>query len=92
MPAILIRILAWVMTSFAGQVLYSLGLGMVSFIALDNIVVWLVSAITPYVQFLPNSVIYFAKAAEVDFGVSVIISAIIIKSTIMSAQVSLSKR
>jgi hypothetical protein len=92
MPAILIRIFAWVMTSFAGQVLYSLGLGMVSFVALDNIVGWLVSVITPYVEYLPYSVIFFAKAAEVDYGVSVIISAIIIKSSIMSAQVALAKR
>lgn len=92
MPAILIRILAWVMTSFAGQVLYSLGLGLISFTALDTIVGWLVSSITSYVEFMPYSVIFFAKAAEVDYGVSVIISAIIIKSTIMSAQVSLKRK
>lgn len=92
MPAILIRIFAWLMTSIGGQVLFSLGLGFVSFTALDNIISWIAMSLTYQVEGLSPSVIYFAKAAEIDYGVSAIISAIIIRSSIMSAQVALSRR
>lgn len=92
MPAILIRIFLWMMTSFAGQVLFSLGLGTVSFAGLSTIIDWFTGAITPYVTGMPQAVVYFAKAAEVDYGISIIVSAIIIRSTIMSAQVAFQKK
>lgn len=92
MPSIIIRIALWFMTSFAGQVLFSLGMGTISFAALSTIIGWLTEAITPYVQYMPISVMYYANAAEVDYGVSVILSAILVKSTIMSARVALTKK
>lgn len=92
MPAILIRILLWLMTSFAGQVLFSLGLGTISFAGFSTIISWFTGAITPYITGMPQSVVYFAKAAEVDYGVSIILSALIIRSTIMSAQVAFQKK
>lgn len=92
MPAILIRILTWMMTSIAGQVLFSLGLGVVSFTTINSLLQWITERVTTGFYASPPSVIIFIKLFSIDYYVSVMISALIIKATIMSAQVALSKR
>ena len=53
MPAILIRIFTWLMTSIAGQVLFSLGLGVLSFTTLNTLLNWITTHIEMY--FLQSS-------------------------------------
>ena len=92
MPAILIRILTWLMTSIAGQVMFSLGLGMLSFASMNTLLSWILERLTVYFTGTSESMLIFIRLFEIDYGVSCLISAFIIKATIMSAQVSLAKR
>lgn len=92
MPAILIRIFAWLMTSFAGQVMFSLGVGMVSFTALNSILFWLQERIVVYFEGATPNILIFVRLLEIDYYMSVLLSAVIIKATIMSAQVALAKK
>lgn len=92
MPAILIRILTWLMTSIAGQVMFSMGVGMVSFTALSGILSWIQERIIVYFQGATPSILIFVNLLEIDYYMSVLLSAVIIKATIMSAQVALARK
>lgn len=92
MPAILIRILTWLMTSIAGQVMFSLGVGMVSFTALNSILSWIQERIIVYFEGATPNILIFVSLLEIDYYISVLLSAVIIKATIMSAQVALAKK
>ena len=81
MPSILIRIALWMMTTFAGQLMFSMGLGFLSFGTLKTLLDYLIERIKIGFDLL-----------AIDYYISVIISALIIKVTIMSAQVALTKR
>lgn len=92
MPAILIRILTWLMTSIAGQVLFSLGLGITSFTALSSLLGWFQERIIVYFDGATPNILIFVELLEIDYYISVLLSAVIIKATIMSAQVALAKK
>ncbi|MHC6186231.1 DUF2523 family protein [Acinetobacter pittii] len=92
MPSILIRIALWMMTSFAGQLLYSLGLGMASFTAISSITSWIVEHIKVYFTGTSGWMLIWIELFHIDYGVSVLISAFIIRTTIMSAQVALTRK
>ena len=92
MPAILIRILTWLMTSIAGQVMFSLGLGMLSFASISSLLGWIVERMTVYFTGTSQSMLIFFRLFELDYGLSCLISAFMIRATIMAAQVSLAKR
>lgn len=92
MPSILIRIALWMMTSFAGQLLYSLGMGVASFTAISSITGWIVERLTTYFTGTSQTMLIWINLFEIDYGVSVLISAFIIRTTIMSAQVALTKK
>ena len=92
MPAILIRILTWLMTSLAGQVMFSLGVGMISFTSLNGILGWLQERIVVYFNGATPNILIFVRLLEIDYYISVLLSAVIIKATIMSAQVALSRK
>lgn len=92
MPAILIRILTWLMTSLAGQVMFSLGVGMISFSSLNVILSWLQERIVVYFNGATPNILIFVRLLEIDYYISVLLSAVIIKATIMSAQVALSRK
>jgi len=92
MPAILIRILTWLMTSFAGQVMFSLGVGMISFASLNSVLSWIQERIIVYFNGATPNILIFVRLLEIDYYVSVLLSAVIIKATIMSAQVALTKK
>ncbi len=92
MPAILIRILSWLMTSLAGQVMYSMGVGLMSFTAINGVLVWIKERLTVYFTGTSETVLIWVHLFELDYAVSVMLSAFIIRATIMSAQVALSKR
>lgn len=92
MPAILIRIALWMMTSFAGQVLFSLGMGVASFTAISTITDWIVQRLTEYFTGTSPAMLVWIHLFELDYAVSVLISAFIIRTTIMSAQVALVKK
>lgn len=92
MPAILIRILSWLMTSLAGQVLFSLGLGVLSFASINSLMGWLTERMTTYFMGAPKNILIFVQLLEIDYYFSALLSAFIIKSTIMAAQVALAKR
>lgn len=92
MPAILIRIFTWLMTSIAGQVMFSLGVGMVSFTALNSILLWIQERIIVYFNGATPNILIAVSLLEIDYYVSVLLSAVIIKATIMSAQVALAKK
>lgn len=92
MPAILIRILTWLMTSMAGQVLFSLGLGVVSFTTLNSLLGWITSHIEVYFLGTSKNILIFVHLLEIDYYVSALLSAITIKATIMAAQVALAKK
>lgn len=92
MPAILIRIMTWLMTSIAGQVMFSLGVGMLSFASISSLIFWLQERITNYFVGTSQTMIIWIRIFELDYCVSVCLSAFIIRATIMSAQVALAKR
>lgn len=92
MPAILIRVLTWLMTSFAGQVLFSLGLGVISFTSISSLLDWILNAITIHVMNSQQHILIFIELLQLDFGISVLLSAMAIKATIMSAQVALARK
>ncbi|MCT9386631.1 DUF2523 family protein [Acinetobacter baumannii] len=92
MPSIIIRIALWMMTSFAGQVLYSLGLGMASFTAISSITGWIVDHLKVYFTGTTQWMLIWIDIFDIDYGVSVLISAFIIRTTIMSAQVAFTKK
>ncbi|HEN9553114.1 TPA: DUF2523 domain-containing protein [Acinetobacter baumannii] len=92
MPSIIIRIALWMMTSFAGQVLFSLGLGMASFTAISSITSWIVEHIKVYFTGTAGWMLIWIDLFDIDYGVSVLISAFIIRTTIMSAQVAFTKK
>lgn len=92
MPSILIRIALWMMTSFAGQLLYSLGLGMASFTAISSITGWIVDHLKVYLMGTTQWMLIWIDIFDIDYGVSVLISAFIIRTTIMSAQVALTRK
>lgn len=92
MPAILIRILTWLMTSLAGQVMFSLGVGMISFTGLSSILSWIQEHIIVYFEGTTPNILIFINLLEIDYYMSVLLSAIMIKATIMSAQVALARK
>lgn len=92
MPSILIRIALWMMTSFAGQLLFSLGMGVASFTAISSITGFLVERLTTYFTGTSQTMLIWINLFELDYAVSVLISAFIIRTTIMSAQVALMKK
>lgn len=92
MPSILIRILTWLMSSLAGQVLFSLGMGVISFGALNTLLGWITDRMTTYFTGTSHNILIFINLLEIDYYFSVLISAIMIKATIMSAQVALTKK
>lgn len=92
MPSILIRILTWLMTSMAGQVMFSLGVGMLSFTAIDSVMGWITERLTVYFTGTSQTVLIWINLFEIDYGASVLLSAFIIKAMIMSAQVALTRR
>lgn len=92
MPAILIRVLAWLMTSIAGQVMFSLGVGMLSFASISVLIQWLQERISNYFLGTSHTMLIWIRIFELDYCVSVCLSAFIIRSTIMAAQVALAKR
>lgn len=92
MPAILIRILTWLMTSMAGQVMFSLGVGMLSFTAIDSLIGSITDRLTVYFTGTSQTVLIWINLFEIDYGASVLLSAFIIKAMIMSAQVALTRR
>lgn len=91
MPAILIRILGWLMTSLAGQVLYSLGLGMVSFTALQSLYFWLEQQVATWFMGTADNYIIAMRLIEADYYISVLLSAYAIKATMTAAQVALKR-
>lgn len=91
MPAILIRILGWLMTSLAGRVLYSLGLGMVSFTALQSLYGWLEQQVATWFMGTANNYIIAMRLIEADYYISVLLSAYAIKATMTAAQVALKR-
>ncbi|AZM39771.1 DUF2523 domain-containing protein [Acinetobacter baumannii] len=92
MPSILIRIFTWMMTSFAGQFLFSMGLGVLSFGTLKTLLDYIVERIKSGFGAASHDVLIFVDLLALDYYISVLISALIIKVTIMSAQVALTKR
>lgn len=92
MPAILIRILTWLMTSMAGQVMFSLGVGMVSFTAINGIMQFIQERVISYFNGTSPTMLIWIKLFEIDYCVSVLLSAFIIRSTIMAAQVALARK
>jgi hypothetical protein len=92
MPAILIRILTWLMTSMAGQVMFSLGVGMVSFTAINTIMAFITERLKSYFLGTSQTMIVWIHLFELDYCVSVLLSAFIIRSTIMAAQVALARK
>jgi hypothetical protein len=88
MPAILIRILGWLMTSMAGQVLYSLGLGMISFTALQSLYQWLEMQVATWFMGTADNYIIAMNLIEADYYISVLLSAYAIKATMTAAQVA----
>lgn len=92
MPSILIRVLTWLMTSLAGQVMFSLGVGMLSFTAIDSVMGSITEKVRVYFVGTSETALIWINLFEIDYGVSVLLSAFIIKSMIMSAQVALTKR
>lgn len=92
MPSILIRIITWMMTSIAGQILFSLGLGVISFSAINSLLQWITERIITGFYAAPPNILIFVRLLSIDYYVSVLISALIIKAAIMSAQVALAKR
>lgn len=92
MPSILIRIFTWMMTSFAGQFLFSMGLGVLSFGTLKTLLDYIVDRIKSGFGSASHDVLIFIDLLALDYYISVLISALIIKVTIMSAQVALTKR
>lgn len=92
MPAILIRLFTWLMSSIAGQMLFSLGLGIVSYSAINVLLSWITERMTTYFVGTSQNILIFINLLEIDYYFSVLLSAIIIKATIMSAQVALAKK
>lgn len=92
MPAILIRIALWMMTTFAGQVLFSLGLGIASFSAIHPIMGFFQERIATYFQGSGLTMLIWMRLLDIPYGVSVLLSAFIIRTTIMSATVALQKK
>ena len=92
MPAVLIRILTWLMTSFAGQVLFSLGLGVISFSMLDGLINWIINHVLSDLNNTNTNIKIAMSLLQFDYGVSVILSALVIKSTIMASQVALARK
>ncbi|MDH2648681.1 DUF2523 family protein [Acinetobacter baumannii] len=92
MPAILIRILTWMMTSIAGQVMYSMGVGLVSFTAISSVLSWIQERLITYFLGTSKTILIWINLLDLDYGLSVCLSAFIIRATIMSAQVALSRR
>ena len=92
MPAILIRIFTWMMTSIAGQVLFSLGLGVISFTSLNTLLGFIVEKIKQGFGSASHEVLVFVYLLSLDHYISILISAFLIKVSITSAQVALSKR
>lgn len=92
MPAILIRIFTWMMTSFAGQVLFSLGLGVLSFTPLKTLIDWIIDRIKSGFGSASHNMLIAVDLLALDYYISIIISALIIKVAIMSAQVALTRR
>ena len=92
MPAVLIRILTWLMTSFAGQVLFSLGLGVISFSMLDGLINWIINHVLSDLDNTNKNIKIAMRILQFDYGVSVILSALVIKSTIMASQVALARK
>lgn len=92
MPAVLIRILTWLMTSFAGQVLFSLGLGVISFTMLDGLINWIINHVLSDLDNTNKNIKIAMRLLQFDYGVSVILSALVIKSTIMASQVALARK
>jgi hypothetical protein len=92
MPAILIRIFTWMMTSIAGQVLFSLGLGVLSFGTLKALLDWIVDRMKSGFGSATHNMLIAIDLLAFDYYISVIISALIIKVAIKSAQVALAKR
>lgn len=88
MPAILVRLLLWLMTSFAGQLLFSLGLGLVSYSALTSLFGWLEASVANQVSSLPKNILIAMKLLHADIYISIILSAYAIKATITAAQVA----
>jgi hypothetical protein len=92
MPSILIRIALWMMTTFAGQLMFSMGLGFLSFGTLKTLLDYLIERIKIGFEYSSHDILIFIDLLAIDYYISVIISALIIKVTIMSAQVALTKR
>lgn len=92
MPAVLIRILTWLMTSLAGQVLFSLGLGVISFSMLDGLINWIINHVLSDLNNTNNNIKIAMSLLQFDYGISVILSALVIKSTIMASQVALARK
>lgn len=92
MPAILIRILTWLMTSMAGQVMFSLGVGMVSFTAINSITSFIAERLKSYFVGTSQTMIIWIHLFELDYCVSVLLSAFLVRSTMIAAQVALARK
>lgn len=89
MPAILIRILTWLMTSIAGQVLFSLGLGITSFAMFNSLFNWIEYMIAQNFGGTATNWLIAMHLIEADFYFSVLLSAFSIKTAMLSASVAL---
>ncbi|MEG2937096.1 MAG: DUF2523 family protein [Vagococcus sp.] len=92
MPAILIRLAVWMMSSFAGQLMFSMGLGFISYTAISTLISWIIERVQWYFVGASEQILIWIHIFELDYCVSVLISAFLIRASIMSAQVALTKR
>ena len=91
MPALLIRILVWFASGLIARVLLGAGLGIFTFTFLNDIMSNLKNAILNAMQGFPADITQILGLLQVDFYISIILSALTMAAFIKSSKLALGK-
>lgn len=91
MPTIVVRILIWFGTGLAARMLLGLGLGIVTFNALQTLMDNLKNALLASMNGLPVDLINIMGLLNFDFYISIVLSAMGTSAFISSSKIALGK-
>lgn len=88
MPALLAPLLIWILSSAVAKILFSIGIGFMTYTGIQALVEDFLDASTGFLSQLPSEILSLLHIAGVDQAISIIGGALLTRAAIQAAKVS----
>lgn len=88
MPALLAPLLIWILSSALAKILFSIGIGFMTYTGIQALVEQFLDASTGFLSQLPSEILALLHIAGVDQAISIIGGALLTRAAIQAAKVS----